>query len=369
MTGQELVEQVREARERRQAVIDAVCGACENKCCKQMTMMGTQDLRRLVKVMMLDPAFEQRVRDGLRRVADNLEADLRVVREVADLIAASGGSSLGGEMAELARNIDEWADFVQWLRGDFPLDLDEMRRLLFFSAIRSNTINCLARFRGGLGALVNLSADKASFQFRGKRIAPPACLFYLDDVGCICNEAKPAKCANFFCAGVPNLLEELRKTLSFDEFVLANCTASSIDRILEMMRLERRLGTLFVEPKILLGASADQIDMVASVMGRAGERVRVRHVQRPGLRSAAEVEQELVGIADGAGLIEVFPGINGNTLYELALALDRIRLRDEHPSFALAAVEVLPTPMAHPLWDDRMMAQPLGVLDLFVVHQ
>ena len=98
-----------------------------------------------------------------------------------------------------------------------------------------------------------------------------------------------------------------------------------------------------------------------------GETVRVRRIERGGLRSAAEVEAELNAIPPGTGLLEVFPSIDGNTLYEMALALDRIRLRDDHPSYVLAATDLMTTPAAHPLWDDQMMAQPLGVLDIFVI--
>ncbi|MBD3292931.1 MAG: hypothetical protein GF393_08415 [Armatimonadia bacterium] len=369
MTGHELVEKVCEARERRDAIINAVCGACENKCCQQMTMMGTQDLRRLIREMLLDEDFERRVRAGLRRVADRLDVDLRVVREVAELIGAASADGRADEMAELRRNVAEWADFVRWLRSDFAVSAEEMRRLVMFSAIRSNTLNALARFPGGLGALVNLSGNEASFQFRGRRIAPPPCLLFLEDSGCICDQAKPAKCANFFCAGVPNLLEELRSELGFDDFVLANVSPAGMDRILRTSRLERKLGPEFVEPKIILGASEDEIDSIARVMGQAGETVRVKQIQRPGLRSASEVEEQLKAIPEGTALIEVFPGIDGNTLYELALALDRIRIRDEHPGYVLAATGLLTTPAAHPLWDDRMMAQPLGVLDLFVIEE
>lgn len=369
MTGHELVVKVCEARARRDAIIGDVCGACENKCCQQMTMMGTQDLRRLIREMLLDEDFEEQVRAGLRKAADRLEVDLRVVREVAELIGASTSEGRADEMAELRRNVEEWTDFVRWLRSDFAVNAEQMRRLVMFSAIRSNTLNALARFPGGLGALVNLSGNEASFQFRGRRIAPPPCLFFLEESGCICDRAKPAKCANFFCAGVPNLLEELRTALGFDDFVLANVSPASMERIKRTIDLERDLGTEYIEPKIILGASESDIDQIARLIGQAGETVRLKQVQRPGLRSATEVEEQLKAIPEGTGLIEVFPGINGNTLYELALALDRIRLRDEHPSYVLAATGLLTTPAAHPLWDDRMMAQPLGVLDLFVIEE
>ena len=368
MSGEELVSRIRESNRRRQAVIDAVCGACENKCCQQMTMMGGQDLRRLLRGMLLAPEFEARVRGGLRRVADRLEVDLRVVQHVTELLAASQPDDRANDIAALRASVRDWAEFVAWLRSDFDLTLDELRRLLMFSAIRSNTLNALSRFTGGLGALVNLSGDEASFRFHGRRIAPPPCLFYLDDLGCICADAKPAKCANFFCAGVPNLVEELRRELSFDDFVLANFGVTSVAEAIRMMRLERRLGPEFVDPKVLLGATEEDIEAVAAALGRSGETVRLKRLDRPGMRSAAEVEQELASIPDDTALIEAYPAIDGNTLYELALALDRIRLRDEHPSFVLIARELAATPAAHPLWDDQMMAQPLGALDLFAIE-
>ncbi|MFW5866432.1 MAG: hypothetical protein ACOCX2_01360 [Armatimonadota bacterium] len=303
MTGRELVRNVCQARERRDAVIRQVCGACENKCCLQMTMMGAQDLRRLMREMLLDEQFEAQVRSGLRQVADRLEVDLRVVREVAQLIGAASGSDRAEDIAELNHCVSDWAEFVSWLRSDFAVEQSEMRRLLMFSAIRSNTLNALSRFPGGLGALVNLSGNKASFQFRGRRIAPPPCLFYLEESGCICESAKPAKCANFFCAGVPNLLEELRSALGFDDFVLGNVTPMTIQRILDTIELERDLGPEYIEPKVVLGASEAEIDRIAQRMGRSGETVRLKHIERPGLRSASEVEQELSTIPRGTGLI------------------------------------------------------------------
>ncbi|MGC9318328.1 MAG: hypothetical protein ACP5KN_09905 [Armatimonadota bacterium] len=368
MIGEELLERVRRARERQHAVIDRVCGACDNKCCKQMTMMGSQDLRRLVKAMLLDPDFQERVRDGLARVADRLEADLVVLQQVTELLQASADASHAEDLTDLQRNVEQWADFVRWLRSDFPLDLDEMRRLLHFSAIRSNTVKAVDRFPGGLGALANISGPDSSFQYSRRRMGPQRCLFYLDDRGCICEDAKPAKCANFFCVGDPNLLEELREELSFDDFVMANLDIIQFEALQEMISLERDLGPDFTDPKIVIGASNEQIDRIAASMGSAGEDVRVRRIERPGLRSAAEVERELAEVPEGVGLLEVYPAIDGNTLYELALALDRVRLRDEHPSYVLAAGELKPTPAPHPVWDDRMMAQPLGALDLFVVQ-
>ena len=280
MTGHELVAKVREARERRDAIIARVCGACENKCCQQMTMMGTQDLRRLIRGMLLDPQFEREVREGLCAVADRLEDDLRVVREVTELLAASAGAGREGELAELRRSVEDWREFVRWLRSPFPVAQSEMRRLLMFSAIRSNTLNALSRFPGGLGALVNLSGNQASFQFRGRRIAPPPCLFYLEEIGCICGTPSPPSART--SSPVPNLLEELRASLGFDD-VLANAAggwSGSCDD-----RPRARPGR-HIELKIILGA----LRRTSTARGGWGRRARrcASSASSDRLRSASE---------------------------------------------------------------------------------
>ena len=202
MTGEELVSGIREARERQRRVIDSVCGACDNKCCRQMTMMGSQDLRRLLRGMLLDPEFERSVRAGLRRVGDRLEADLRIVRQVTELLAAAHGDQQARDLAELRANVEEWGRFIAWLRSDFALELPELRRLLMFSAIRSTPSmpgpvpRRAGRARQPLGQPGRLPLPRPPHR-------PATLSVWLDDIGCICLDAKPAKCANFFCAGCP----------------------------------------------------------------------------------------------------------------------------------------------------------------------
>ena len=190
----------------------------------------------------------------------------------------------------------------------------------------------------------------------------------MDPPGCLAGDWKPAKCSNFFCTGDPNLLAEMRQALNFDDFVLSNFTVVSLDRLLRHLELERNLGPEFVEPKMILGIGEWELGEVRQTLAAAGVEVQVESLGSRALRSAAEVETTLASLRADAARIEVYDSADGNALYELALGLDRIRLRDEHPGLVLVAGELRPAPMPHPMWDDEMMSQPLGALDLYVVN-
>ncbi len=363
------VRVVKRLRLKRDGVIYDVCGACGTKCCFQMTMMGSQDLRVLLKEMLLDGELALQVRTGLRERAEELAADLRALEATAeDLLAASAETDHPDEMAALREGLDQWREFLEFLRSDFPLEQDQLVRMLHFSAIRSNTLNALLRIPAGSQVLVRHALGRASFRMSGpRRFAPPACLFYLSTVGCIAGEGKPAKCANFFCTGEPNVLGKLRETLSFDDFVLSYFEVTDTDSLLARMAGERELGPEFVDPKIVLGVDDDDVHRMASALGEAGERLAVKWMGDKPLRSADEVEQQIGEMRPPEGLIEVYDSVDGNALYELALALDQIRLGDRHPSYVLAARRLRPTLVPHPMWDDSMMAQPLGGLGMYVL--
>ncbi len=363
------VRVVKRLRLRRDGVIYDVCSACGNKCCFQMTMMGSQDLRVLLKEMLLEGELELQVRAGLRERADELDADLRALEVTTEeLSAASADDDHPDEMAALREGLEQWREFLEFLRSDFPLEMSQMLRLLYFSAIRSNTLNALLRIPAGPQALVRHSLGRASFRMSGpRRFAPPACLFYLSTVGCIAGEGKPAKCANFFCTGEPNVLGELRDALSFDDFVLSYFVVTDIDRLLARIVNERELGPEFVDPKIVLGVDDDDVHRIASALGERGERLEVKWLGERSPRSADEIEQEIGEMRPPEGLIEVYDSVDGNALYELALALDQIRLRDLHPSYVLATRRLHPAPVPHPMWDENMMAQPLGGLGMYVL--
>ncbi|MCD6359827.1 MAG: hypothetical protein J7M38_03115, partial [Armatimonadetes bacterium] len=237
-------QNVRRLRLKREGIIYDVCGRCGNKCCAQMTMMGSQDLRVLLVEMMLDGEFERRVRAGLRERAGELEADLAALeRTVGELEAAGAGEDYKEDMAALHSGMEQWREFVEFMRSDFPLSYEELLNLLRFSAIRSDVLNSLLRIPAGPQTLVRLSLGTASFRLSGpRRFAPPHCLFYLSTVGCVAGEGKPAKCANFFCTGEPNVLGELRRQMSFDDFVLSYFTVTDIHHVVERILLEHRLG-------------------------------------------------------------------------------------------------------------------------------
>jgi len=364
-----VVREVRRLRLQRAGVIFDVCGQCGNKCCFQMTMMGSQDLRVLLKEMLLDEQFAGQVRAGLRERADELEADFAALQATDhELDAAGAAGSFPDEMAQLRLGVGQWGEFLEFLRSDFPLRCDQLLRVLHFSAIRSNVLNALLRIPAGPPTLVRLSLGRASFRLAGpRRFAPPPCLFYLSTVGCVAGEGKPAKCADFFCTGDPNVLGELRSALGFDDFVLSYFQVTGIGALVQRLELERRLGPEFVDPKIVLSADEQELRRIEGALAGAGEQVRVERLGDRSLRSAAEVEQELVRMRPPRALVEIYDSIDGVALYELALALDQIRLRDEHPSYVLAVRRLRPVPAPHPMWDDSMMAQPLGGLGMYVL--
>jgi len=369
MADPSLVSMVKQLRLKRAGVIFDVCGSCGNKCCFQMTMMGSQDLRRLVKEMLLDADLELQVRAGLRERSDELEADLRALEQTAAELQAGGAEKEhAAAMATLRTGIEQWREFLDYVRSDFPLDYDQMLRLLYFSAIRSNTLNAVLALPAGPPTLVRHALGKASFRLASpRRFAPPACLFYLSTVGCVAGEGKPAKCANFFCTGDPNVLGRLREELGFDDFVLSYFRVTDIEGLIAQIQLEWEMGPEFVEPKIVLGADDEEIHRIESVLGEMGGGLRVKRRDEGALRSAAEVESELANLHAPNGLIEIYEAVDGNVLYELALALDQVRLRDQHPSYVLFTRQLHAAPAPHPMWDDSMMAQPLGGLDLYVL--
>lgn len=364
------VERVRQLRLRREGIIFDVCGRCGNKCCAQMTMMGSQDLRLLLRDMLLDEEFALQVRAGLRERARELEADLHALERTAEQLRAAGAErDYPAEMASLGEGLERWRQFLDFLRSDFPLEYDQLTPLLQFAAVRSDVLNSLLRLPAGAQTLVRLSLGRASFRLAGpRRFAPPECLFYLSSVGCIAGEAKPAKCANFFCTGDPNVLGELRQQMSFDEFVLSYFAVTDITRLVQALRLEHALGDEFVRPKVVLGASEDELRELEAVLTEVGCRPRVEHLHELSAQQVQQLEPELMRLRPPRALTHVCAALGGQALYELALVLDRVRLEDKHPPYLLAVGALQPEPQPHPLWAEGMMAQPLGALDMYALE-
>ena len=336
-------------------------------------MMGTQDVRRLVKGALIEPGRAETVRSGLRQRAAELRADLQIIKRVADLLAQTSAGLSESDAAELQRQIAEWEAACDLLESDFPLDFAHLVRLLLFSATRSNTLHALAKYPGALSALVNLGRGSASFRFVHKRIAPPRCLYHVAfgdaDMagGCVAGRWKPAKCANFFCPGDPNVLHSLREAMTFDDFVIAFALPATTEEALAAIRTELELGPEYIEPKILIGYSPTLADGIARNLTTAALAAKVQTVAGHFLRSTAEVCADLEALPPNTALIILADTVDGASLYELAVALDRFRSAGKPQAFFLLASELKPKSfIPHPLWADEMMAQPLGSLDLFL---
>jgi len=60
--------------------------------------------------------------------------------------------------------------------------------------------------------------------------------------------------------------------------------------------------------------------------------------------------------------------IDGAALYELAVALEQARSTDWHGGLLVFAHELAEHSfMPHPLWQDEMISQPLGGLEIYLV--
>lgn len=352
-----------------QAIVDRVCSACANSCCHQGTMMGTRDVLRLVKGMVLDPGREALVREGLRERAQELRSDLETLQGVRALLAVASDEH-GSDLAALDASLVQWEELCGALESAWTADVDSLRRMLRFAGIWAMTQQALRAFPGAYAALSTLARPGSSFRFRGRRLAPPRCLFHSLECGCLAGRWKPGKCANFFCAGEPNVLRELRQELGFEDFVLSNATLVAPEAALETVRLELRLGREYVEPKVFVGLDQEYQRALRDLLAANYERI-VEPLPAGGrfVQSVAEIEAVLGRLTPTDCCFIEAAVTDGFALYELAVALDRRRATGEAVALVVSAGALSPlSALAHPLWADAEMSQPLGVLDLYVVR-
>lgn len=368
MVDPTLAQRVRDSAARAREVVQEVCGACGNSCCHQGTMMGSHDLLRFIKGMLLEEGRLDTVRRGLQERARELRADIATIRRVMELLGSSPLASKD-DLEELARLVGEWETVADLMEHSFEPREEHLQTLMRFAGIRAVTLRLLAQIPGGHGALANLAQAGSSFRFRGRRLAPPRCVFHSADGGCLAGRWKPGKCANFFCAGEPNVLRELRARLSFDEFVLSSFLPVTAKQALEAVDLELRLGRRYVEPKIIVGLEAQALALLeARIAGFFSHVLSPPLAQGRYLQSRAEIEGLLEPMAGDEALVVRCRQIDGAGLYELALALDAHRQAGEAVAFYLSAEGIADrSPLAHPLWTDAEMSQPLGSLDLYLI--
>lgn len=363
-----LASTIREAEAQLQAVILRVCGACGNACCHQGTMMGSADARRLYKGLLLDARLAARVEAGLQERAAELREELTAVVQVAEVLESSAGPERRPQLEALRQRLQEWREFCDRLEQPGPITMVRLGDILRYSAIRSNALRALREFPGAVEALSAQASAHPSFRPNGRRMSAPRCLFHTTD-GCLAGQWKPAKCANFFCAGEPNVLEAVAQEMPFDQFVRANFTVMTPDQVLRYVELELRLGREYVEPKIILEPNTALREALLAALRESFDAVEVREEGSSFMWSTGEAHTKLGALPPNVAYVVETDQIDGGALYELAVALDRLRVAGTPPAFYLLAKRLADrTFLDHPMWADRMMSQPLGFVDLIAVE-
>ncbi len=363
-----LTETVDELAEKLEGIIDRVCSACGNSCCHQGTMMGSQDLLRLHKGMLLEAGREQIVRAGLRRRSAELRVDLAALEQTAGQLAEALPDSQHPELDRLARHLAGWREFCDFLESDFALNRENLRFLLRFSGIRANALRVVQRLPEGRDRLADVAASSgASFRLTRARIAPHRCLFHVD--GCLAGSWKPVKCASFFCTTEPNVLAEIGKDMTFEAFVLANFRAATEEQVLRAIELELELGREYIAPKIVVGSSDELVSKVEAALKAEFKFAEVRREETPFMLSSREAYALLDNLPDYMAYVRTSRSVDGGALYELAVALDWLRIAGKPmPFYLFAAALSPPTALTHPLWADGTMSQPLGGLELYALE-
>ncbi len=375
-----LATAVREAAARLEAVIRRVCGACGNACCHQGTMMGSADAQRLYKGLLLEPGLAARVEEGLAARAGELGAELAIVAQVALILRGSSEPERRTKLEALQEALEEWRDFCELLERPGPLTQERLQQVLRFPAIRANTLRSLREFPGAVEALAAQEARDGTtsptgpgalrpfFRENGRRMSAPRCLFHAPD-GCLAGAWKPAKCANFFCAGDPNVLEAVAQEMDFEDFVRANFAVLSPDQVLRYVETELRLGRQYVEPKIILEPNTALREALPALLRSGFVAVESRVEESSFMWSTEEAHRRLGALPPSVAYLVETDQVDGGALYELAVALDRLRIEGTPPAFYLLAQRLSEHSfLPHPMWADRMMSQPLGFLDLIAVE-
>jgi hypothetical protein len=317
--------------------------------------------------MLFDPTVRVRLEVGLRERSRELRVELQAIEQITAILERAEGAERRTDLTVLRERLAEWEVFCDRLDSHEELTLDSLTFLLRFSAIRANVLRVLRDFPGAVEALSCHSALQGLMHAGTQRMAPPACLF-LGAAGCLAGEWKPAKCANFFCAGQPNLLAEVSSEMDFEEFVQASFRTLTPHDTLRYVELELWLGREFIEPKIIVqpnGALRQGLDKALGIIFNMVER---RKEAGPFMWSAAEAYARLNVLPEHTAYVMEADEISGGALYELAVALDRLRVQGTPRAFYLLADRLAEKSfLPHPLWTDQMMSQPLGFLDLFVV--
>ena len=399
-----LVKQCETARAKLAGLIRSVCGSCERSCCHHGTMMGSSDLYRLHKGMLLDPGLQQRFLAGLARRVEELRDDLRILLQVNYHLRSQAQHSQA-RLSRLKASLDAWEQFCDFAAGIQDPDLESLRKLLWCPALRANCFRALRALPGAVECLHALAPDQPSLRFTGPRrpsataqarsspsagadlpatagapsssgaergssesagrMPPDRCLFHYQ--GCLAENWKPAKCANFFCPADPSLLSSIFGSLNFYEFVLANAQTIELEDVLSLVGMELRLGAGYITPKVILAPRTQVAESLAHVLSEHGCQVQTQQQSGAVMMSAQEFLRLAPTGGDQATVLTV-GSIEPAALYEIGLGVDKVRTAGEALAVHIVAHSLTPhSPLRHPLWEDRAMCQPVGALELYAL--
>ena len=358
-------QDIEQATGRLQRVIDEVCGACKLNCCLQGTMVGSDDARRVAKAARLSPAFRERLIEGLRQRGAQLRRDLEGLERTARLAEARFGAEKPAEVGRLRSVLKQWREFCDFLEQEFTPEPQSLLRCLVFSGIRATALRAMRAFPGGESVVPALAGAGTSFQSGRRGIKADRCLFHVE--GCIIPTAKPHKCADFYCAGDPGLINEIVDRLSFDEFTLAHFVPYGREPLLKDLELELEMGRAFFEPKVIVGGHRALAEAVAERMGAAFREVRMQWIEGGHLDPAVDLPDLKRPMEDDALVIHC-GSMDALGVYELGVELVRARGNSLKPAFVVVADELRrDSGVEHPLWTNRTIAQPLSALNLLAV--
>ncbi|MFQ6133239.1 MAG: hypothetical protein ACE5R4_14450 [Armatimonadota bacterium] len=359
-----LTRQCEAARSKLAGLVRTVCGGCQKSCCHHGTMMGSSDLFRLHKGMLLDPEMKQRFLRGLARRTEELREDVRILLQVNYHLRSQGEHS-HARLSRFKASLDAWEQFCDFADAIDDPDLESLRKLLWMPALRANCFRALCALPGAVQCLRSLASHQPSLRFSGRRMPPDRCLFHHQ--GCLAEDWKPAKCANFFCPADPSLLGSIFSSLSFYEFALANAHTIELEGLLSLVSIELQRGEGYVAPKVILAPRTEVAASLAHVLAEHG--CQVSEEQQPG--AVMMSAQEFLRLAPTGGrhaTVLTVGSIEPAALYEIGLGVDQVRTAGEALAVYIVARALTPhSPLLHPLWEDRAMSQPVGALELYTL--
>jgi hypothetical protein len=364
----DLLAKAEEAQRLLQSIGQRVCGSCPRNCCHEGTMMGSQDLRRLVRGLRLEPDLAERLRAGLREKAEEIAADVAAARQVLELLRTAHLATPQQLQAAEAR-VADLAALGELLRGEVALDYEGLAPLLKHTALRANVVRAFRAFRGGEGALARFASRRSSFQFRGRRLAAPRCILHTFSSGCLAGPWKPAKCANFFCTSEPSLLDAVAAHLDFYSFVLANFRVVDRPWIRRVLETEAGAGPAYHEPLVVWGLGREEAQELVELLRKLEVSAQFHGSGEGGGVCAAEVEEWGAALLPGEAQVRYLPRLSASELYELAIGFERLRLADCQRLILVALGELTAGEGAgHPLWTQHTIAQPIGYLECYLVR-